>query len=131
MFCTVTLIDEHTSVCSWLCLSIQQPVLVGVGVVVELLLVGVGVVLELLLVGVGVVVELLLVGVGVVVELLLVGVGVVVELLSMAKPFGNPTVILRTVLEVPSPMRVPATTCTEYSPSGTASFAIRFPKLHV
>ena len=98
MFCTVTLIDEHTSVCSWLCLSIQQPVLVGVGVVVELLL---------------------------------VGVGVVVELLSMAKPFGNPTVILRTVLEVPSPMRVPATTCTEYLPSGTASFAIRCPKLHV
>ena len=107
MFCTVTLIDEHTSVCSWLCLSIQQPVLVGVGVVVELLLVGVGVVVELLLVG------------------------VVVELLSMAKPFGNPTVILRTVLEVPSPMRVPATTCTEYSPSGTASFVIRSPKLHV
>ena len=98
MFCTVTLIDEHTSVCSWLCLSIQPPLRVGVGVVVELLL---------------------------------VGVGVVVELLSMAKPFGNPTVILRTVLEVPSPMRVPATTCTEYSPSGTASFAIRSPKLHV
>ena len=82
----MALIDEHTA-----CLSIQPPVLVGVGVVVELLL---------------------------------VGVGVVVELLSM-------TVILRTVLEVPSPMRVPATTCTEYSLSGTSSFAIRFPKLHV
>ena len=47
----MALIDEHTA-----CLSIQPPVLVGVGVVVELLLVGAGVVVELLLVGVGVVV---------------------------------------------------------------------------
>ena len=52
----MALIDEHTA-----CLSIQPPVLVGVGVVVELLRVGVGVVVELLLVGVGVVVKLLLV----------------------------------------------------------------------
>ena len=58
----MALIDEHTA-----CLSIQPPVLVGVGVVVELLLVGAGVVVEILLVGAGVVVELLLVGVGVVV----------------------------------------------------------------
>ena len=48
------LIVEHTA-----CLSIQPPLSVGVGVVVELLLVGVGVVVELLLVCAGVVVELL------------------------------------------------------------------------
>ena len=45
------LIDEHTA-----CLSIQPPLRIGVGVVVEILLVGAGVVVELLLVGVGVVV---------------------------------------------------------------------------
>ena len=47
----MALTDEHTA-----CLSIQPPLRVGVGVVVELLLVGAGVVVELLLVGVGVVV---------------------------------------------------------------------------
>ena len=58
----MALIDEHTA-----CLSIQPPLRIGVGVVVEILLVGAGVVVEILLVGAGVVVELLLVGVGVVV----------------------------------------------------------------
>ena len=47
----MALIDEHTA-----CLSIQPPLRIGVGVVVEILLVGAGVVVELLLVGVGVVV---------------------------------------------------------------------------
>jgi len=44
---------------------------------------------------------------------------------------GGPTVCVWTRLKSPSPMRVPATTRTEYVPFGTSSFAIFSKKLHV
>ena len=50
--------------------------------------------------------------------------------LKDAEPEG-PTVCVWTRLKSPSPMRVPATTRTEYVPFGTSSFAIFSKKLHV